>query len=78
MSYALTGSPSIKTSIIFSEPGREVLRITSDGRMIIGEGLSAEDATQEAAKMLVDAFNEQFEKMVQQRIQKLSTPDAGV
>jgi len=78
MSYALPDSPSIKPSIIFSVPGREVLRITADGHMVIGEGMSASAATQEAAKMLVDAFNEQFEKRVQQRIQKLSTPDAGV
>jgi hypothetical protein len=73
MSYALTGSPSIKPSIIFSVPGREVLRITSDGRMIIGEGLSAEDATQQAAKLLIEQFNRLTEEMVQKRIKNMET-----
>jgi hypothetical protein len=73
MSYALAGSPSIKPSITFSVPGREVLRITADGHMIIGEGMSASLATQEAAKMLVEAFNEKFEEMVQQRIKNMET-----
>jgi hypothetical protein len=68
MSETLTGSPAIKPSIIFSEPGREVLRITSDGRMIIGEGLSAEDATQQAAKLLINAFSEQIEAMIKRRL----------
>jgi hypothetical protein len=54
-------------------PGREVLRITADGHMIIGEGMSASLATQEAAKMLVEAFNEKFEEMVQQRIKNMET-----
>jgi hypothetical protein len=41
--------------------------------MIIGEGMSASLATQEAAKMLVEAFNEKFEEMVQQRIKNMET-----
>jgi len=45
-----------------------VLRITSEGRMICGEGLSTEEATQEAAKMLIDAFEERIEKMVDARV----------
>ncbi len=73
MSYALAGSPSIKPSITFSVPGREVLRITSDGRMILGEGLSAEDATQQAAKLLIEEFNRLIEGMVQQRIKNMET-----
>ena len=68
MRYAITGSPSIKPSIIFSELGREVLRITSDGRMIIGEGLSAEDATQQTARLLINAFSEQIEAMIKRRL----------
>jgi hypothetical protein len=46
----------------------EVLRITHDGRMICGEGLSKEEATQEAAKLLISAFEEQIQKMVDARI----------
>jgi len=68
MSYALTGSPSIKHSITFGAPGREVLGITSDGRMIIGEGLSAEDATQQTARLLINAFSEQIEAMIERRL----------
>ena len=45
-----------------------VLHITSEGRMIIGEGLSTEEATQQAAKMLIDAFDEQIQKMVDARV----------
>lgn len=48
--------------------GREVLRITGDGRMIKGEGLSTEEATQEAAKLLIAAFEEQIKAMVDARV----------
>lgn len=40
---------------------KEVLRITPDGRMILGEGLSQDEATQAAAKALVALFEQQFE-----------------
>jgi hypothetical protein len=60
------------SALINSEPlgasGKEVLRITSDGRMIIGEGLSAEDATQQAAKLLIEAFGQQIEAMIERRL----------
>jgi hypothetical protein len=52
----------------FNHANREVLRITQDGRLICGEGLSTEEATQQAAKMLITAFNEQINKMVDARI----------
>ena len=45
-----------------------MLRITHDGRMICGEGLSTEEATQQAAKMLIDAFGDQIKAMVDARI----------
>ena len=45
-----------------------VLHITSEGRMICGEHLSTEEATQQAAKMLIDAFEEQIQKMVDNRL----------
>jgi Glu-tRNA(Gln) amidotransferase subunit E-like FAD-binding protein len=48
----------------FNHANREVLRITQDGRLIIGEGLSVDGATQVAAKMLIDAFDEQIQKML--------------
>jgi Glu-tRNA(Gln) amidotransferase subunit E-like FAD-binding protein len=64
-----TNSPSSfpYPSITFNNSNLAVLRITSEGRMIIGEGLSTEEATQQAAKMLVDAFEEQIQKMVDAR-----------
>lgn len=49
------------------QANREVLRITHDGRMICGEGLSKEEATQEAAKLLIAAFEEQIQKIVDAR-----------
>jgi hypothetical protein len=52
--------------------GREVFRITHDGRMVCGEGLSTEEATQEAAKMLIASFEEQIQKMVDDRVANLS------
>jgi hypothetical protein len=36
--------------------------------MIIGEGLSTEEATQEAAKLLIEAFEKQIKEMVDARI----------
>jgi hypothetical protein len=52
----------------FNHANREVLRITHDGRLIIGEGLSTDEATQVAAKMLIDAFDEQIQKMLDARV----------
>ena len=52
----------------FHHPNREVLRITYDGRMICGEGLSTEEATREAAKLLIVSFEEQIQKMVDARL----------
>jgi hypothetical protein len=62
------GSFSPAPSVSFSHANREVLRITHDGRMIIGEGLSTEEATQEAAKLLISAFEEQIQEMVDARV----------
>jgi len=47
---------------------KEVLRITHDGRLVTGEGLSAEEATQQAARLLIASFEEQIQKMVETRI----------
>ena len=55
-------------SITFNNANREVLRIAHDGRLIIGEGLSTDEATQVAAKMLVDAFEQEIQKMVDARV----------
>ena len=52
----------------FNHANREVLRITHDGRMICGEGLSTEEGTQETAKLLIQAFEEQIQKMVDARL----------
>jgi len=58
-----------ESSFIFvNEESREVLRITNDARMIIGEGFTKDEATQEVAKMLVAAFDEKIQKMVDARI----------
>lgn len=52
----------------FNHANREVLRITHEGRMICGEGLSTEEATQVAAKLLIAAFEEQVRTMVDNRL----------
>ena len=57
----LTGYSSNPGIAIFAEANREVLRITPDGRMILGEGLSQDEATQATAKALVALFEQQFE-----------------
>ena len=64
------GAFSPDPSITFHSANREVLRITHDGRMIKGEGLSTEEATQEAAKLLIAAFEEQIKAMVDARAEK--------
>jgi hypothetical protein len=56
------------SQINFNEANREVLRITHDGRLVCGGGLSTEEATQETAKMLITAFEEQIQKMVDARV----------
>ena len=67
----------VNSSCTFSAPpntitlhsaNKEVLRITHDGRLVTGEGLSADEATQEAAKLLIASFEEQIQKMVEKRI----------
>ena len=60
---------TVETSeLSFGHANREILRITAEGNMIIGEGLSADAATQETAKLLIAAFKEQIQKMVDARI----------
>jgi hypothetical protein len=56
------------SSLSFYQANREVLRITHDGHMITGEGLSTEEATREVAKLLIAAFEEQIQKMVDARV----------
>ena len=55
-------------TITFHATNKEVLRITHDGRLVTGEGLSADEATQEAAKLLIASFEEQIQRMVEKRI----------
>ena len=55
-------------TITLHSANKEVLRITHDGRMICGEGLSKEEATQEAAKLLIASFEGQIQQMVEKRI----------
>lgn len=54
--------------LTFNHANREVLRITHDGHIICGEGLSVNAATQEAAKLLIASFEEQIQKMVDNRL----------
>jgi hypothetical protein len=64
-----SGTPlETEPSITFHSANREVFRIAHDGRLIIGEGLSTDEATQVAAKMLVDAFEKEIQKMVDARL----------
>ena len=62
------GAFSPDPSLSFSHANRELLRITHDGCIICCEGLSADAATQQAAKMLIEAFDEQFKKMLDNRL----------
>jgi hypothetical protein len=61
-------SYTTNSQINFNEANREVLRITADGRLICGEGLSKEEATQEAAKLLISAFEKEIQEMVDARV----------
>ena len=58
-------------SITFNISNLAVLRITSEGRMIIGEGLSTEEATQKAAKAFIVSFEGEIQKMVDARIKAM-------
>jgi uncharacterized membrane protein YccC len=64
------GALSLDPSLSFNHANREVFRITHDGHMITGEGLSVNAATQEAAKLLISAFEEQIQEMVDARAEK--------
>jgi len=55
-------------TITFHAEHKEVFRITHDGRLVTGEGLSAEEATQQAAKLLISSFEAEIQKMVETRI----------
>ena len=57
-------SVSLDSSMTFHTANREVLRITNEARLIIGEGLSKDEATQEVAKLLVAAFKERIQQML--------------
>lgn len=61
-------SVSLDSSMTFHTGSREVLRITNEAKLIIGEGLSEDEATQEAAKLLIASFDEQIQKMVDARV----------
>ena len=63
-----SGAFSPAPSITFHSANREVLRITHDGCIICGEGLSVNAATQEASKLLIQAFEQEIQKMVDARI----------
>lgn len=60
----------LEPSITFHSANREVFRITHDGRIIVGKNLSMEEATQEAAKLLIQAFEQEIQKMVDARAEK--------
>lgn len=64
--YAAAYQPEY--SLSFNHQNREIFRITPDARMICGEGLSKEEATQQAAKLLIASFEEQIQKMVDARV----------
>lgn len=64
--YAAAYQPEYLLS--FNHQNREIFRITPDARMICGEGLSKEEATQQAAKLLIASFEEQIQKMVDARV----------
>jgi len=57
-------SVSLDSSMTFHTGSREFLRITNEARLIIGEGLSKDEATQEVAKLLVAAFKERIQQML--------------
>jgi hypothetical protein len=59
---------STPSEITFNRSSREVLRITSDGYIVAGEGLSKEEATQETVKLLMAAFEKEIQEMVDARI----------
>jgi hypothetical protein len=59
---------STDSSMTFHTANREVLRITNEARLIVGEGLSKDEATQDVAKLLIAAFEEQIQEMVDARI----------
>jgi hypothetical protein len=68
MLESCNGALSLDPSLSFNHANREVFRITHDGHMITGEGLSKEEATQEAAKLLIQAFEQEIKKMVDARV----------
>jgi hypothetical protein len=60
-------APETNSFLSFHQANREVLRITHEGRMICGEWLSTEEATQQAAKLLIQAFEQEIKKMLDAR-----------
>jgi hypothetical protein len=63
-----------ESSFIFvDKESREVLRITNEAKLIIGEGLSEDEATQKVANLLITAFDEQIQKMLDKRIASIKS-----
>ena len=63
-----------ESSFIFvDKESREVLRITNEAKLIIGEGLSEDEATQKVANLLITAFDEQIQKMLDTRIASIKS-----
>ena len=63
-----------ESSFIFvDKESREVLRITNEAKLIIGEGLSEDEATQKVANLLITAFDEQIHKMLDKRIASIKS-----
>ena len=72
---ALT-SVSAGDAITFSGQGKKLLSISADGVMTIGEGMSDDEATQEAARVLVEHFAAIYASELaaaQRRISELET-----
>jgi RNA polymerase-binding transcription factor DksA len=59
---------STDSSMTFHTANREFLRITNEARLVIGDGLSKDEATQETAKLLIAAFENEIQEMVQARV----------
>jgi len=64
---------STDSSMTFHTGSREVLRITNEAKLIIGEGLSEDEVTHKVANLLITAFDEQIQKMLDKRVASIKS-----
>ena len=64
--------PDMHNIIFYGDHAKTFLTLTHDGKLIAGEGLSMDEATQHAAKMLAEHYGRQLVQIKLEEEEKLA------